>query len=261
MLRSGGRAGRCGTRFRCWTPGRDPRIPSIRFGNIFITPVRETASCAWPRPRTPIFRDPARCRTRESVPPDSRGQANGRCLGLIGNSWPPVGRPSTPVRDRVDRDTNGAGLVYFANYVTFMEGPSAAMFEARPPCGVRNPSVTAGRRITGMPIPRYYPGRPVGLRVPSPERPYRPSLYHRAATGRPADLSIGSHQDDRLTPPGFVRTAAASRAFAGWRSPSPCWSSPIDSSRRASLARAGSLRGPAKDFRFENSGSLRASVR
>jgi probable biosynthetic protein (TIGR04098 family) len=43
-------------------------------------------------------------------------------LGLFDESWSPVGVPfDHRYTIDVDRDTNGAGLVYFAQYVTFME--------------------------------------------------------------------------------------------------------------------------------------------
>ena len=52
-------------------------------------------------------------------------------LGLIGESWQQIGDAFDFEYDiDVDRDTNGAGLVYFVNYITFMERAERAMFEA-----------------------------------------------------------------------------------------------------------------------------------
>lgn len=114
--------------------------PFIRFGNIFITPIQGNSELRVAPPANADFS------AIPSLPNDdnpyhvTREAKEKGSLGLIGDAWPCVGDVFDFRYDiDVDRDTNGAGLVYFVNYITFMERAERAMFEARPlPRGERS---------------------------------------------------------------------------------------------------------------------------
>jgi probable biosynthetic protein (TIGR04098 family) len=108
--------------------------PFIRFGNIFITPVRGNSQLRVAPPANADF---------SAIPPlpnddnpyhfTRDAKATGS-LGLIDDGWARIGEPFEFLYDiDVDRDTNGAGLVYFVHYTTVMERAERAMFEARLP--------------------------------------------------------------------------------------------------------------------------------
>jgi probable biosynthetic protein (TIGR04098 family) len=96
--------------------------PSIRFGNIFITPAKGNTGL---RVAPPVGADFSRL---TPLPNDdnpyhfTRSALETGTLGLFDDTWSPAG-PPFEYRYAIDpdRDTNGAGLVYFAQYVTFME--------------------------------------------------------------------------------------------------------------------------------------------
>src|SRR4051812_30930180 len=114
--------------------------PFIRFGNIFITPVQGNSELRVAPPANADF---------SAIPPlpndanpyqiTREAKATGS-LGLIDDTWPRIGEPFEFGSEiDPDRDTNGAGLVYFVNYVTFMERAERAIYEARPlPAGERS---------------------------------------------------------------------------------------------------------------------------
>ena len=110
--------------------------PHIRFGNIFITPVKGNSVLRVAPPANADF---------SAIPPlpnadnpyhlTQEAKRTGS-LGLIDEGWPRIGEPFEFLYDiDVDRDTNGAGLVYFVHYITFMERAERAMFESRTPSG------------------------------------------------------------------------------------------------------------------------------
>ena len=114
--------------------------PFIRFGNIFITPVQGNSELRVAPPANADF---------SAIPPLPNGDnpyhltreaKETGSLGLIDDTWRQIGDVfDFGYEIDVDRDTNGAGLVYFANYITFMERAERAMFEARPlPRGERS---------------------------------------------------------------------------------------------------------------------------
>ena len=75
-------------------------------------------------------------------------------LGLIEDGWPPIGHAFEFLYELdADRDTNGAGLVYFVDYVTVMERAERAMAEDGQLPGANDRCGTAGSRTTGTPIP------------------------------------------------------------------------------------------------------------
>jgi probable biosynthetic protein (TIGR04098 family) len=96
--------------------------PQIRFGNIFITPVKGNSLLNVAAPVNGDFSGLRPLPNDENPYHLTRAAAESGSLGVFDSSWTPIG---CPVEHRyqidVDRDTNGAGLVYFANYVWFME--------------------------------------------------------------------------------------------------------------------------------------------
>lgn len=106
--------------------------PFIRFGNIFITPVQGNSELRVAPPANADF---------SAIPPlpnddnpyqiTREAKATGS-LGLIEDGWPPLGEVfEFSYEIDVDRDTNGAGLVYFVHYITAMERAERAMFETQ----------------------------------------------------------------------------------------------------------------------------------
>jgi len=106
--------------------------PFIRFGTIFITPVQGNSELRVAPPANADF---------SAIPPLpnddnpyhlTREAKDKGSLGVIEDGWPRIGDAfDFQYEIDADRDTNGAGLVYFANYITFMERAERAMFEAR----------------------------------------------------------------------------------------------------------------------------------
>lgn len=95
--------------------------PFIRFGNIFITPVKgNSALQVAPPAATDLLAMPP-LPNEENPYHLTRAASEGRGLGILGDGWAPIGSFEHQYHIDVDRDTNGAGLVYFANYVTFMD--------------------------------------------------------------------------------------------------------------------------------------------
>ena len=98
--------------------------PTIRFGNIFITPDAGNSALRVAPPANADFSSLAPLPNAENPYQITRAAEHGGDLGVIGpETWLPIHPESIEIRHAidVDRDTNGAGLVYFANYVAFME--------------------------------------------------------------------------------------------------------------------------------------------
>ncbi|MBM4134054.1 MAG: hypothetical protein FJ245_09830 [Nitrospira sp.] len=100
------------------------RHPHIRFGNIFISPVKDNSSLRVAPPANADFS--GILPLPNSVNPyqiTKEAEVNGT-LGLLDPRWTCLDvQTGFDVQYRVDpdRDSNGAGLVYFANYVAFMD--------------------------------------------------------------------------------------------------------------------------------------------
>lgn len=107
----------------------DVRHPFIRFGNIFITPVKGNSVL---RVAPPVAADFSVFRP---LPNDenpyhlTRAASEGLGLGVLDDSWLLVGTFEHTYAIDLDRDTNGAGLVYFANYVAFMDSAERRALE------------------------------------------------------------------------------------------------------------------------------------
>jgi probable biosynthetic protein (TIGR04098 family) len=108
--------------------------PFIRFGTIFITPVQGNSELRVAPPANADFSAIPRLPNDDNPYHLTRDAKKTGSLGLIEDGWPRMGDVWDFLYDiDADRDTNGAGLVYFANYITFMERAERAMFEARLP--------------------------------------------------------------------------------------------------------------------------------
>ena len=95
--------------------------PFIRFGNIFVTPVKGNSVLRVAPPASADFSGLTPLPNDDNPYHLTRAAAEGRGLGVLDGRWSPAGSFEHRYRIDVDRDTNGAGLVYFANYATFME--------------------------------------------------------------------------------------------------------------------------------------------
>jgi probable biosynthetic protein (TIGR04098 family) len=117
--------------------------PVIRFGNIFITPVQGNSELRVAPPANADFTSIPPLPNRENPYHLTREAASTGSLGLVLDTWPPIGDAfDFEYRIDVDRDTNGAGLVYFANYITFMETAEREMLDS----GTRPPHARSLRR-------------------------------------------------------------------------------------------------------------------
>lgn len=95
--------------------------PFIRFGNIFITPVKGNSVLRVAPPASADFSGLPPLPNADNPYHLTRAAGEGRGLGILDEAWAPAGSFEHRHRIDVDRDTNGAGLVYFANYATFLE--------------------------------------------------------------------------------------------------------------------------------------------
>ena len=109
---------------------RDEAHPFIRFGNIFITPVQGNSELRVAPPANADFSAIPPLPNDENPYHVSRAAKETGSLGLIDDGWTPIGDAFEFLYELdADRDTNGAGLVYFVHYVTAMERAERAMSE------------------------------------------------------------------------------------------------------------------------------------
>jgi probable biosynthetic protein (TIGR04098 family) len=103
-------------------PGADCPHPSLRFGNIFITPEKGNRMLRVAPPAGVDISDLPVLPNEENPYQFTRAALQTGELGLFDDSWAPTGAVFEHRHAiDIDRDTNGAGLVYFAQYVAFME--------------------------------------------------------------------------------------------------------------------------------------------
>ncbi|HEY6139820.1 MAG TPA: LnmK family bifunctional acyltransferase/decarboxylase [Thermoanaerobaculia bacterium] len=95
--------------------------PSIRFANIFITPEKGNSRLRVAPPAQADFRDLPPLPNEENPYQLTRAASESGTLGLLDDGWETLTRYEHRYDIDVDRDTNGAGLVYFAKYVAFMD--------------------------------------------------------------------------------------------------------------------------------------------
>jgi len=95
--------------------------PFIHFANIFITPEKGNSRLRVAPPAQADFASLPLLPNEENPFQITRAAEQSGSLGVIDDSWTPIGAYDHRYTIDVDRDTNGAGLVYFANYVAFMD--------------------------------------------------------------------------------------------------------------------------------------------
>ena len=100
---------------------REAESPRIRFANIFITPQQGNSRLRVAPPAQADFRELPPLPNEENPYHLTRAASESGALGLLDDGWEPVTSYEHRYDIDVDRDTNGAGLVYFANYVAFMD--------------------------------------------------------------------------------------------------------------------------------------------
>lgn len=107
--------------------------PSIRFANIFITPEKGNSRLRVAPPAQADFRELPPLPNEENPYHLTRAASESGSLGLIDDAWSVVSERRHRYPIDVDRDTNGAGLVYFANYVAFMDTAERLALEGAAP--------------------------------------------------------------------------------------------------------------------------------
>jgi probable biosynthetic protein (TIGR04098 family) len=95
--------------------------PFIHFANIFITPEKGNSRLRVAPPAQADFASLPLLPNDENPFQLTRAAEQSGALGVIDDSWTSIGTYEHRYTIDVDRDTNGAGLVYFANYVAFMD--------------------------------------------------------------------------------------------------------------------------------------------
>ena len=95
--------------------------PSTRFANIFITPEKGNSRLRVAPPAQADFRALPPLPNEENPYQLTRAASESGSLGLLDDGWETLTEYEHRYAIDVDRDTNGAGLVYFANYVAFMD--------------------------------------------------------------------------------------------------------------------------------------------
>jgi probable biosynthetic protein (TIGR04098 family) len=104
-----------------WRPSTEVAHPFIHFGTIFITPVTGNSGLRVAPPASIDLSTLAPLPNDENPYQLVRAAQNGAGLGVLDHEWATIDSFEHVYRIDADRDTNGAGLVYFANYVAFME--------------------------------------------------------------------------------------------------------------------------------------------
>ena len=112
-------------------PGPDAiaRHPYVRLANIFITPEAGNRRLRVAPPANADFSGLAALPNDENPYHLTKAAETTGRLGVLDAAWAPADRrPGFAHRYAIDpdRDTNGAGLVYFAHYVAFMDAAERA---------------------------------------------------------------------------------------------------------------------------------------
>jgi len=96
-------------------------FPYIRFANIFITPMKGNSRLRVAPPAQANFSGLPPLPNEDNPYQLTRAANESGSLELFDAGWIAAGSFEHRYAIDVDRDTNGAGLVYFANYVVFMD--------------------------------------------------------------------------------------------------------------------------------------------
>ena len=112
-------------------PGGHPREPGarVRFASIFITPSAGNSALRVVAPVGADFSGLPPLPLAENPHHITKAAEESGKLGLLGPEWQPVVGGALDQRREIDpdRDSNGAGLVYFANYLVFMNAAERAV--------------------------------------------------------------------------------------------------------------------------------------
>ena len=122
-------------------------LPFIRFANIFITPTKGNSRLRVAPPAQADFRDLPPLPNEENPYQLTRAANESGSLDLLDAQWVESGSYEHRYAIDVDRDTNGAGLVYFANYVAFMDTAERVAVESLWPGEPAKPRSLRQRRI------------------------------------------------------------------------------------------------------------------
>ncbi len=95
--------------------------PTIHFANIFITPEKGNSRLRVAPPAQADFSSLPLLPNEENPFQITRAAEESGVLDVIGDGWEHAGSFGHRYAIDEDRDTNGAGLVYFANYIAFMD--------------------------------------------------------------------------------------------------------------------------------------------
>lgn len=112
--------------------------PSLRFANIFITPRASNRELKIVAPVGTDFSALPVLPNDENPYHLTRAARAEGALGLFDHRWTAAAAFDYTYEIDGDRDTNGAGLVYFANYITFADACERAWVRAGQPIGERS---------------------------------------------------------------------------------------------------------------------------
>lgn len=107
-------------------------LPFIHFANIFITPEKGNSRLRVAPPAQADFSALPSLPNEENPYHITRQASETRSLGLLSEDWTEQSSHVHEYAIDVDRDTNGAGLVYFANYIAFMDSAERVALESSP---------------------------------------------------------------------------------------------------------------------------------
>jgi len=117
--------------------------PSIHFANIFITPEKGNSRLRVAPPAQADFSSLPLLPNEENPFQITRAAEESGALDVIDEEWEAVGSFDHRYAIDIDRDTNGARLVYFANYVVFMDTAERLALQS---LGIDAPSRSMRRR-------------------------------------------------------------------------------------------------------------------
>lgn len=138
------------------SPGSDTAgFPFIRFANIFISPEKGNSQLRVAPPAGIGFQMLPPLPNEENPYHLTRAASEHGTLGLFDGSWQPAGSYEYRYTIDIDRDTNGAGLVYFCNYVAFMDSAERLALEAITDVYGLSTQAAAGRSLRVRRIAYY----------------------------------------------------------------------------------------------------------
>lgn len=106
--------------------------PSVRFANVFVTPHGGNAALKLAPPANASFEDLPDLPNEENAYNITRSAERARTFGLFDSGWNclnPIESFAVAYTINPDRDSNGAGLVYFANYFAFLDAAERLCLE------------------------------------------------------------------------------------------------------------------------------------